>query len=238
MFAATCPFCDREQRLPSTQKGERVKCPSCRMFFDALPDPDCPFPESPDPAGGTSRAPDQDPTRTTRLTVPHSCRQCRDAIHHPTGLRRCSISCPTCRRVTSIYAVIHHCSHCRVMLESPMERMGRDAACPACKRRITIPHDVVYRVGYQRPEAGTYYFNCPGCAARLHTTGIHVGKLAVCPSCLVPFSVPSSGDSQPDVHVAEPDVRAAIQRCIEWHCRSCGMLVPKRVRSCPCCGKS
>ncbi len=155
----------------------------------------------------------------------------------PTGLRRCTVLCPSCRRKTSVYALIHHCPHCRALLESPESHAGRNATCPNCRRSLAVPADLLLRGGHVAAE-DSFLFRCPACSRVVESRRADAGKLAICPHCLVALRVPYSGSSHAtQLTEAALDVTEAIQRGTNTRCRHCGLEMPKRAEKCPMCGR-
>src|SRR5262249_34691299 len=95
-----------------------------------------------------------------RLTLAHRCMHC-DGDLPATGLRRSSITCPECKRATSVYAVHHRCPGCEAVLESPRSERGTYLRCPACGIHLTIPTDALYNDDREEPDHTWYAFPCP-----------------------------------------------------------------------------
>jgi DNA-directed RNA polymerase subunit M/transcription elongation factor TFIIS len=196
MVIVGCPTCGWPLVLPDCRRGTYFCCLNCEHGFDT------------GTASVLSRKAAQNEREvratpspitnaclvSTQLTSPHQCHHCHEslpAIHQ----RRTDIHCPHCSRRTSVYAVLYHCPECGAVLESPLARQGETGRCPACREHLTIPSDVLFNDGREKPDHTWFVFPCPGCRWALHSRSADARKSAVCPHCLYPLVIPLAGET-------------------------------------------
>lgn len=227
-----CARCYRRLGLPDyVLNSVTVRCPFCDHTFEGEPRKGGQFVIS-SPARGAGRSPSSaaDPCADgPHLTAPHPCHQCHGDLPAPTGRRRCTVCCPSCRLPTSVYAVLHYCLGCNALLESPSRCQGTEARCPACATPLTVPRDFLFHDPGQPEDETPFGFRCRHCRRELHAALRHAGETAVCPHCLRPSVVPPCGYA-----VAIRPARAPSGTTRP--CGFCELEIPTRAPFCPHCG--